>query len=283
LRKLKIIPLFRSNSAVSYAISAILISSTIIVLVLVASIYAYQIIEQQRGTAEFNVVTKSIIAFNDALESVAWKPGATLSSRFTIQYGELRLIPDKSPYANNINVLATISSDGVERTLYSNTSSLVSYYIRTMYVTFGGPYQSYILGNESSLLVGSTGNYGRAVINQITGWVYITLDYRVRVMLSSTIKVNGIMTTYVDVWVIKIVLPKEIAGYQYYAYIHDFDLKARCLKVQATPYGPYDAASNSKVTFEVTVGNGNPSSSSIDLVTGKVVFNVIVAEVRVYI
>ena len=63
----------RSNKlAASYAISAVVITASTIALVLVASTFAYQTLDQQRGKSEFNLVQKSLVNFDDAIRDVAW-------------------------------------------------------------------------------------------------------------------------------------------------------------------------------------------------------------------
>ncbi|MFQ6086900.1 MAG: hypothetical protein ACE5OV_02660 [Candidatus Bathyarchaeia archaeon] len=261
-----------NNRAVSYTISAIIITATTISLVLVASIYAYQVLEQQRGATEFDVTRESILAFNDALENIAWKPGAVSSSRFTIEYGYLQLVPN----GNNIIIEATV--DGTTTTtLYSNTTGFMRYYLSNKYISFGQGYHSYILGNSSTLIVGSTDSYGRAVINQTTGWVTITLDYRVRAMKTSVVQVDNVTVNYVDIWVIRFTTLVS----QSWSYVHDFDLKARCLDIQTITKGPYDVPPNGNAAISVQIGSEISPTKNIPLEAGEVVFNVIVAEVQV--
>jgi len=267
LRRLKI-PLLKNSKAVSYTISAIIITVTTISLVLVASIYAYQVLERQRGAAEFDVAKESILAYNDALENVAWKPQAARSARFTIEYGFLELIPNFG--SSSIN--ATVGNSTYQ--LYSNITGAIRYNIKNQYITFGSGYTSYLIGNESALITESTGSYGIAVIEQPTSYVTITLFYRVRAIRTSVVEVGGENINYVDIWVIKPVIST------WYSYVHDFDLKARCLQVQTTPYGPYTVAQNGTSTITARVG-ALTSSASVPLTAGKVVFNVIVAQVQV--
>ncbi len=270
MRRLRI-PLLQNNSAVSYTISAIIITATTISLVLVASIYAYQVLERQRGATEFAVAKESILAFDDALENIAWKPGAVRSSRFTIEYGYLQLIPN----GNVIKINATV--DGNTITLYSNTTSLLKYHLSTKYISFGQGYSSYVLGNSSTLIVGSTGSYGRSVVEQQAqqaGWVTITLDYRVRAMKTSVINVNGTLVNYVDIWVIRFTTLVS----QSWSYVHDFDLKARCLGVQTNST---KTQVQNNATISVQIGSDISLSPNIPLEAGEVVFNVIVAEVQV--
>jgi hypothetical protein len=245
-----------------------IITVTTITLVLVASIYAYQILERQRGVAEYDVAKESILAYNDALENIAWKPQAARTARFTIEYGFLELIPN----FGSLSINATV--DGSPMALYSNTTGAIRYNIKNQYVTFERGYKSYLIGNESSLITESTGTYGIAFVEQQTGWVTITLFYRVRAMRTSVIEVGGENINYVDIWAIRLVINN------WYSYVHDFDLKAKCLQVQATAHGPYTVTQNGTSTITARVGDIT-SSASVPLTVGKVVFNVIVAEVQV--
>lgn len=262
-------PLLRQNKAVSYTMSALIITAVTVALVIATSVYAYQVLERQRGGAEFEVAKESILAFNDALENVAWKPKSSRSVRFTVEYGTLELIPD----AVILNVSATLG--GSEIPLNSTSTGLVRYSIENRYVNLGEGYESYILGNENLIVTEGTESLGRALIEQESGWVSITLSYRTRAMRGSVIEVGGTDVNYVNVWVVKVVI-------EYWStYIHDFDLKARCLNVKTSALGPYTVDPGvDNCTIHVQ-SEGEASSTIIPLVLGKVVFNVIVAEVEV--
>jgi len=274
VRRLKALPFFRHNRAVSYSISAIIITAVTVALVLASFFYAYQVLERQRGMSEFEVAKKSILAFNDALENVAWKPGATRSTRFTVQYGYLQLIPNNK----SITIRATVN--GAWQTLSNSTfpgsTGIVKYWLSTDYVTFEPNYESYILGN-SSVISGSTDSYGRAVIQQQTGWVTVTLDYRVRTMRTAVINVAGTNTSYVDIWVIKLSMLVSNA----WSYVHDFDLQAKTLNVRTASYR-FNNVSNQTTSVSVQIGSAPAQQVPITLVVpGSVVFNVVVADVRV--
>ena len=62
------------KSGVSYTISAVIMTATVLTLTLVAWSYANQILEQERGATEFDVAMQSMLAFDDAFENIAWKP-----------------------------------------------------------------------------------------------------------------------------------------------------------------------------------------------------------------
>lgn len=273
MRRLRILPFFRHNRAVSYTVSAIIITATTIALVLVAALYAYQVLDRQRGTAEFEVVRKSIISFNDSLENVAWKQGASRSTRFAIEYGHLQLVPT----VNSIGINATFDDrvQFLSNSTFPGSTGLIKYWLSNNYVSFDASYESYILGNSSAVISSSSAPYGRAFIKQQTGWITITLDYRVRAMRTSVINVNGTNVNYVDIWVIKTSMPVSSP----WSYVHNFDLRAQCVRVQTISY-EYAVANNQTGQVSAKIGS-SLSQVPISLVSGKVVFNVVVSEVRV--
>lgn len=260
------ITLLSNKQGVSHAISAVIITTTIIALVLAASMYAYQVLEQHRAGAEFECAKESILVFNDALENVAWKPQAARSTRFTIEYGVLELIPD----AETLVVNATIGGSTIE--LNSASTGLVRYLIRNKYVNLGEAYESYFLGDERTV-VNSTDSYGRALIQQQLGSVSITLSYRVRAMRTSVILVDGLRVNYVDVWIIKVIVGQRSS------YVHDFDLMVRCRNMETNTKSVVTSVNS--CTIGVQLGSES-SSVSIPLdEPDEVVFNVIVAELQV--
>lgn len=268
----KLRKLFLSDKlGASYAISAVIMTSVTIVLVLITSNYAYQVLEQQRAAAEFEVAKKSILTFNDALESIAWKPEAARSTRFTINYGQLELIPDDRPESLTLIVNASVGTNTVA---YSTSTGFIRYRIKNQYVNFAGGYKSYILGDESLIVTSGTKSSGRAVIEQKSGWVNISLTYGVRAIRTSVITVNGEQVNYVDIWLIKIVTR------QWLNLVGDFDLKANCTDVKTYPYGPYSVTGGQSGLISARLGSTS-SSASISLVTGKVVFNFVVANIQV--
>jgi len=253
-----------------------IMTAVTVALVLAAFVYAYQILERQRGQSEWEVAKKSILAFNDALETVAWKSaGATRSTRFTAQYGYLQLIPS----VNSMTISATVN--GQFKDLYNATypgkTGVIKYSLSTNYVSFDANYESWILGDSNSVITGSGSSYGRAVIRQEPGMVSISLDYRVRAMRTSVINVLGVNTSYVDIWVIKL----SMLVSKPWSYVHDFDLQARALSVRTASY-PFSGVTNQTSVVKVQIGSEPASQVPITLtVLGSVVFNVILAEVQV--
>lgn len=262
-----------NRRGVSYAISAVIMTATIIVLVLVTSTYTYQVLEQQRGAAEFEVAKKSILAFDDALENIAWKPQGARSARFTVNYGQLELIPNLPLH---VNVTDYVNAS------YSTQTGYVRYSTKTMYVNFGASYSSYLLGSDE-IISNGTGSYGRALIEQNSGWVTLNLAYGVRAMKTYTINVTEgdqqVLVNYVDIWIINIEMAK------WSTYIGDFDLIARCLDIKTIPYGGphgngYEVLGN-KCNISVRLGDNALDTTIIQLDGSKVVFNFVIATVRV--
>jgi hypothetical protein len=275
LRKLRFLTFLKHSKAASYTLSAMIMTAVTVALVLAAFVYAYQMLEQQRGVSEWEIAKKSVLAYNDALENVAWKPGATRSTRFTAQYGYLELIPD----ANSITISATVNgaSKSLSNATYPGMTGMIKYWLSTKYVSFGADYQSYILGNSSSLISSSSDSYGRAVINQQPGTVSMTLDYRVRAMRTSVINVGGVQTNYVDIWVIKLSMLVPSA----WSYVNEFDLQAKTLSV-VTASHMFTGVTDQTSVISVQIGSTAATQVPIMLtVPGTVVYNVVVADVQV--
>lgn len=273
------IPLLRNNKGVSHAVSAIIITATTITLVLVASIYAYQTVDLQKATAEFEVATKSILAFNDSLENIAWKLRASRSARFTVSYGQLELMP--SDTSRGLGLMVNVTD--YPNLSYSDLTGYIRYGMQTKYVNFGENYLSYLLGNNRTISTGA-GSYGRAAIAQIPGWVYITLTYGVRVMKTFTTNITqdgeNVHINNVDIWIIRM----NITNWS--TEIGDFDLKARCLNLKTESYAGfdgngYDVPDNRQCTITVQLGSDPIDYASVQLDDGKVVFNFVIATVHV--
>lgn len=265
----------KNKKAASPAISAVIITATTIVLVLVAGNYAYQVLERQRGASEFETVKKSILAFDDAVRDVAWDRGSSRSARFTINYGGLEIMPNNAEKGLPLDV----SVAEYPYANYSDYTGYIRYSISTNYVNMGSEYESYILGNNKTVVSG-TESFGQALIKQESGQVIITLGYRVHAMKTSVVKVGNNTVNYVDILIIKITATK------WSTYTGDFDLVARNVGINASltrgPYYVNGELCNIKVhlgepSWEIPIklDRGNVSYP------GQVVFNFVIAEVQV--
>lgn len=254
----------KNKKAASPAISMVIITAVTIVLVIVAGSYAYQTLERQQGDSEFETVKKSFLVFDDAVQDVAWDLGGSRSTRFTVNYGQLRLIP-----AGMMVVNASVGDKYI-----SEDVSAVSlrYSINNRYVNLGPGYQAYLFGNASHIVTSAVDSFGRALIEQKSGWADITLDYRVQVMRTSVVKVGNDTVNYVDILMIRI----TVLGSS--TYTGDFDLAVTNTGITTIPYGPYNT--NGTCNVSVNIG-GSSNSATIDLEPGKVVFNFVIAELQV--
>lgn len=275
MKKLRIYFL-SDKKGVSHAVSAVIITAVIITLVIVASMYAYQVMEQQKAMAEFECAKESILAFNDALENVA-RTGrqAARSVRFTTEYGHVELLQD----AEILSVNATV--DGSNIPLYNDSSGLLRYYIQNRYVNFWEDYQLWILGDRRPV-VNTTESFGRALIQQQSDLVSITLNYRVRAMKTSVINVaeddQEIPANIVDIWIIKVTIE------QHSSYIHDFDLMAACTNVEtiSKTYPEDGVLPINSCKIDVILG-GEQGEVFISLEDNpeKILFNTVITEVLV--
>ncbi len=261
---------------VSYAISAVIMTAVTITLVLVASTYTYQLLEQQRGATEFDVAKTSLLAFDDALENIAWKPQASRSTRFTVKYGQLELMPNDALRGMPLVVNVIDYPDAS----YSDRTGYIRYSTKTKYANFGENYTRYLLGNDRTLSNGA-GSYGRALIEQKSDWANITLTYGVRAMKTSTIEVNNTLVNSVDIWITRINITDWSTN------IGDFDLKAKCLSVRTEPRVPSDfdglgyRVQDGQCNITVQLGDNLLDTASIELDGERVVFNFVIATVQV--
>lgn len=261
----KFLTRFSSNkSGSSYTISTVIITATLAALLVVAYAFAYQVLEREKGAAEFGIMKQSFLAINDAIEYVAWKPGATLPSKFIVMYGQLEVIPGLGAEGNGpenefeLEVkIKTIEDDENDNgTIFnfknklngtgSDSTGSLRYSVSNKYVNFAEGYSQYLLGNENLIVMsagglmlmgtgnGFTGNsYGRLLMEQKFGWVSLTLNYAIRLQITSLVASDGQAVTYIDVNMIRLTIDDTKIG----QLIGEFQLNARCLDVKTISSG----------------------------------------------
>lgn len=261
-----------NKSGVSYTISSVIITATTVMLVLIASTFAYQLLEQQRGTSEFNLAKNSLMTLDDAIQDIAWSIKGARQTRFSIDYGQLALYPDNAELGLNLTI-----------DVHNSTSLLFSRNYNTGYVEYSIPEQSvtfarrepyYVLGDEEILVDDGTANLGRILVYHNSGWVNTRLSYRVREMETSTITVGGKLTSYVNVWIVKLGISDFSAN------IDNFDLSSKAYSINTDTMGPYDV--DGAFTIGVHFGNEPYSTKPISLnaASESIVFNLIISEVE---
>jgi len=258
----------KNRKAVSPAISMVIITAVTIVLVLVAGNYAYQVLERQRGTSEFDTVKKSFITFDDAIRDIAWDKSGARSARFTINYGVLEVVPANEVKGLPVNVTVI----GYPEAKYAGFTGYLRYNLSTYYVTFGKGYKSYLFGDNKTIISKSTENFGAVLVEQQSMWISLSLYYRVRVSRTSVVRVGNDIVNYVEILIIK------LTAIRWSVYKGDIDLAARNNAITTKSYGPYNAGNS--CTVSVSIGELS-NTIPVNLTPGKVVFNFVIAEVQV--
>lgn len=261
----------RNGKGVSPAISTVIITAATIVLVLVASQYAYRIMEQNKGAAEFASAKKAMLKLNDSIWYVSDKPQASRSTQFEANYGVIALVP------NALNLTVTVGVAGNFKSYPTITSGLIKYCISTDYVNYGNGYKEYILGNETVIVSRATDDLGQIVIEQQSGRVSVVLSYRVYVAKTYETVSYGQNVTYVDIRMIKIVIPKASS------YAGTLDVIAKCMGCSAQDSYVFAVPSDGlTATVNAKVNEGSWYSwVSPPLRKGIVVFNFIVSVVNI--
>lgn len=254
--------IIKNRRAASPAVSMVIITAATVVLVLVSGSYALQVLQRQQAASEFDTVQKSILAFDDAVRDIAWDRGGSRTVRFTTNYGNMRLMSSNKSFE--------ISAEGFS---YSFATAVVKYYMPSWYFTLGNGYSSYILGNESTVVSSLTDSFGQVLVKQEPGFASIALNYRVRVSREgpSTL-VGSTYINYVDILVIRLNCTNLSVG------SGDFDLVARNVGLTTYSYGPYSVGTG---TISVASDGVPTKSIQLDLGAGQVMFNLIIADVRV--
>jgi hypothetical protein len=266
---------FLSNrTGASYAISAVVITATTIALVLVASTFAYQTLDQQRGTSEFDIAKNSLFSFDDGLRDVAWSLKGSRNTRFAIDYGKLTLFPDNAEYGLDLDVKVEI--DGNKFGNYTDTTGYIVYSIPQKYLKFGVVEPYYLLGNEQLIVTEGTADLGRLLVMQESGWVNSILSYRIRAMETSTVTLSDDTTlSYVNILIIKM----KISDFS--DYFGELDLTAKTANLNTISYESI-VGINKQCTVSAQLGD-QLSELSIDLNPNcdKVVVNFLISEMEV--
>jgi hypothetical protein len=247
----------------------IIITAATVVLVLVASGYALQVLMLQRAAAEFDTVQNSILTFDDALRDIAWDRAGSRSIRFTTNYGNMRLINA----SKNFQIEATGIS-GNSAFNYQFSTAVIKYQMPYGYgaVASVGP-SGYILGDAITVVSRLNESLAQAVVEQTPEMTSITLNYRVRVNYEGSVEIlqpSRMTVHYYDIYVIRVKCDNLAIQ------SGDFDLICKNVGLQTVSYGMYKVDSNDPY---VSVG---PDTFHLGLSSGaNVIFNLIIADVRV--
>ncbi len=261
LRRPKIL---RNQKAASPAVSMVIITAASVVMVLVASSYAFQLLIQQQAVAEFNTVQKSILAFDDAVRDIAYDRGGSRSVRFTASYGNMLL------------------SDAAKSFEISTGALGFSKEFSTAVIKYSMPYtlteiseSPYIIGDANGVVSSLTESAGQAFVQQEAGSANIFLNYRVRVNAegSSSAIIDAKTVNYVDIFAIRLICTNSIIG------ASDFDLVCKNVGLNTEQSPLYNL--NGPIDVSVNVNDLPAGTVHLNLSGDQVIFNLILATVRV--
>jgi hypothetical protein len=262
----------KNKKAASPAVSAVIITAATVVLVIISSLYALQVLTRQEAQAEFETAQNSILAFDDAVRDIAWDRDGSRSIRFTAKYGNMRLINDGKSFSVN----ASGFKDGAGLDAYFSqefSTSVVKYQMPNSY-GLSGSGSSYILGDGRPVVSTLSDSFGQALLVHESEITSIALNYRVRVSEGGAIQVGSPSRTvnYVDIFVIRLISDNSIVGNT------DFDLV--CKNVGLTTSTSTEYTLNGPISI-AAIGGNESDTVSLTLAGDSVVFNMIIAEVRV--
>jgi hypothetical protein len=255
----------KNKKAASPAVSAVIITAATVVLVIVSSLYALQVLTRQEAQAEFETAQNSILAFDDALRDIAWDRDGSRSVRFTTKYGSMLLIDGSKSFS----ISASNGSDTFSPSSFS--TSVIKYQMPNSY-GISGSGSSYILGDNRLVVDRLSDSFGQALLVYESEQASITLNYRVRISESGAIDVNGKTVNYVDIFVISLTSNSSI--------ISNSDFNLVCKNVGLNTISSDEYAISGPISIIVSDGLAS-DSVTLNLTGDSVVFNLIEAEVRV--
>ena len=122
-----------NNRAVSPAISTVIMTTALVVLVFVAMNYANSSLTLSIAGDEFSASKQFIQTVGMQIDNVAWTIGRTETVDFTSKYGQIAFVP------NVINYTFEINNGSSWQTVYNSTTGMIMYKM---------PTSSYNLGNN---------------------------------------------------------------------------------------------------------------------------------------
>jgi len=261
----------KSSKAASPAVSMVIITAATVVLVLVSSSFALQILDRQQASSEFDAVQTSMLTFDDAFRDIAFDRGGARSVRFTTSYGYFSLL------SNEKNLDITVVAGGYSYAIPTISLGSVKYCIPTRYITYGDDYSANIIGNSSITAVTSTtDNLGCINVTQRSNFLTMELDYRVRVSQQGpAVLVNGVLVNYVDIFVLKANVARSVNV------TGDFDVIARNLEINTYSYYSPEGTNTGTCNVNVKLESSFTPVNIAFETPGRVVFNLIIADIKV--
>jgi hypothetical protein len=124
----------RCRKAVSPAISSVIVTAVIVMLVTVALTFASNTLLYRIAESEFNSAKQSMTTLGLQIDDVAWIIGRSETVRFSSRYGDTAFRPALT-YSVYIN-----TTTATNQLLYSNVTGIVSFEMATKHHSMGGDY-----------------------------------------------------------------------------------------------------------------------------------------------
>ena len=140
-------PLRKNNRAVSPAISTVIMTTALVVLVFVAMNYANSSLTVQIAGDEFSASKQFMQNAGLQIDNVAWTIGRTNTVDFTAKYGQVKFVPNVIRYTFEVN------SGGSWQTLYNSTTGMIMYKMPVTTYNLGNNYFSRIMPENSGSIL----------------------------------------------------------------------------------------------------------------------------------
>ena len=186
----------KSVSAVSPVISTIIISSTLLIILVIASFVSTNILELRLADTEFEQAKTNMLLLNEVIQNVALRQGAVSSIRFSQRSGGVGIYES----AEKINITTSQGSN-----LYPFNSN-DSFYIIKYRGGSGVSVAETNLTGSSSLIVSMSDSLGYVRV-EIDNGAWIILDYlRVRVVTNTILRVGSTKYNLTEIFIIRLQL-----------------------------------------------------------------------------
>lgn len=178
--------------AVSPAISTVILTGAVIVLLLVAIVFANNFLNARMAEDEFDAVKQFMQSVALQMDDVAWTMGRTQTIRYACRFGAVDFEPAVLTYTVLVNGTVCLGNYTAGALLFNMPID--------KYSVGNGYYENVFPSNRSFLHVGTSAPVGRVyVIEKIPmydgGFVRIVVVPTIR-MFNSTISLGGNVTSY---------------------------------------------------------------------------------------
>jgi hypothetical protein len=140
----------RDKRAISPAISTVILTSAVVMLVLVAVVFANNFLNARIAENEFSAITQFMQTVGLQMDDVAWTIGRTQTIRYASQFGQV--------YFESLALNYTVYVDrGAGYTYLANyTSGILLFNMPTSRYTIGNNYHQHVFPSDDSFLENGT-------------------------------------------------------------------------------------------------------------------------------